>query len=143
MVQGDIPLTKRPFREIAELIGADEQAVLETLGKLIREGIIRKIAGIIRHQKAGYDRNALVLWAVPHEQCESVGPIFASYNEITHCYERIPAFEEKYTIFTMLHFKPDADENRVLDKISRATGIKDFIVLWSQQEYKKSSMIYF
>jgi DNA-binding Lrp family transcriptional regulator len=84
----------------------------------------------------------MVIWAVPPDKCESVGNTLASFSEITHCYERVPPFEGKYNIFTMIHFKKENQES-IIKRLSRAAGIKDFRVLTSEEEYKKNSMEYF
>jgi DNA-binding Lrp family transcriptional regulator len=84
----------------------------------------------------------MVLWAVPLDKCESVGNTLASFTEITHCYERVPPFEGKYNLFTMIHFREGIQEI-IIQKLSQAAGIKDFKVLASEEEYKKNSMEYF
>ncbi|MBE9547200.1 MAG: Lrp/AsnC family transcriptional regulator [Proteobacteria bacterium] len=141
-IQGDIPLVQRPFKRIGEEVGIGEEKVTEAINDLIKRGTIRKFGAVIRHQKAGFTQNAMVVWAVPDERCEAVGKTFASFKEITHCYERTPPFEEKYNIFTMIHFKEN-DQEKLLQKLSSVTGIKDFKVLISEEEFKKSSMEYF
>jgi DNA-binding Lrp family transcriptional regulator len=141
-IQGDIPLIKRPFERIGEEIGTGEERVINGIKGLIKRGIIRKFGAIVRHQKAGFTQNAMVIWAVPEKRCEEVGKIFATFKEITHCYERTPPFEEKHNIYTMIHLKEN-DQKKLIQKLSSITGIKDFKVLISEEEYKKSSMEYF
>jgi DNA-binding Lrp family transcriptional regulator len=119
-----------------------EEAVLDTIGALVQQGVIRKIGAILRHQRAGITRNAMVIWAVPGERAEEAGAVFASCKEITHCYERRPPFQDRYNLFTMIH----AGEGRlegVIAKISKQAGISDYRVLLSEEEFKKSSMEYF
>ena len=142
LIQQDIPLEKRPFKSIGEQTHASEEEILEVIRGLMKKGIIRKFGAILRHQKAGFTHNAMVVWAVPHEKCESAGHCLAAFREVTHCYERTPSFEEKYNIFTMVHFREGEQEN-IIQKLSQAAGIKDFKVLTSKEEYKKSSMEYF
>jgi DNA-binding Lrp family transcriptional regulator len=142
IIQGDLPLEKRPFRELGNLTGMSEEEILKSIGDLMAKGIIRKFGAVIRHQKAGYTQNAMVIWAVPEDQHEAAGNILASFPEITHCYERTPPFEGKYAIFTMVHFR-EGEGDGVIRKLSEASGIRDFKVLTSEEEYKKSSMEYF
>jgi DNA-binding Lrp family transcriptional regulator len=141
-LQGDIPLTRRPFKQIAEETGSTEEEVLSVIQGMKKRGIIRKVGAIIRHQRAGITHNAMVVWAVPAALCERVGQIFAAFPEITHCYERSPAFLEKYNIFTMTHLRK-GDHHHLVEKLSAASGIKDYLVLFSEEEFKKSSMEYF
>ncbi|PJA50617.1 MAG: Lrp/AsnC family transcriptional regulator, partial [Syntrophobacterales bacterium CG_4_9_14_3_um_filter_49_8] len=99
LIQGDIPLIKCPFKHIGELTGSGEQDVLGIIEDMMKKGVIRKFGAILRHQKAGFKRNAMLLWAVPPSKSEAVGNILASFPEITHCYQRTPAFAGKYNIF--------------------------------------------
>jgi DNA-binding Lrp family transcriptional regulator len=141
-IQGDIPLTERPFARIGEKIGIREDDVVDGIKGLMKRGIIRKFGAIIHHHRAGFTHNIMVIWAVPEQRCEEVGSIFASFREISHCYERTPPFEEKYNIYTMIHLR-GKDQEGFIEKLISATGIKDFKVLLTEEEFKKSSMEYF
>jgi siroheme decarboxylase len=141
-LQGDIPLAEHPFLSIGEEIGLPEGEVLAIVNRLMSRGYIRKFGAIIRHQMAGYRDNAMVVWAAPQEQCDAIGRRLASFPEITHCYERTPAFEGRYTLFTMIHFRPGT-EKELLRTMAEATALCDFKVLRSLEEFKKNSMEYF
>jgi len=141
-IQGDIPLAERPFHRIAQEIGLTEGDVLSLIGKLREQGIIRKFGAIVRHQRAGYTHNVMVVWSVPAADCEAAGKRLASFPEITHCYERTPPFAGRYNLFTMVHFRKQTDDER-LQKMAAAAGISDFRVLRSLEEFKKNSMEYF
>ncbi len=142
LIQGDIPLDKRPFRCIAEAAGLSEEEILSLAGTFRKRGIIRKFAAIVRHQKVGYTHNVMVLWAVPPQQVEAAGRVFSSFEVVTHCYERTPPFAGRYNIFTMVHFRREADEV-LLGEMASAAGVDDFRVLRSLEEFKKNSMEYF
>lgn len=141
-LQGDLPVEKRPFRALAVGAGMNEEAVLDTIGTLVQRGVIRKFGAILRHQRAGITRNAMVIWAVPPDRTEETGAVFASFREITHCYERRPPFEGRYNLFTMIHTGEGRMES-VIANISSRSGICDYQVLESLEEFKKSSMEYF
>jgi DNA-binding Lrp family transcriptional regulator len=142
LIQQDVDLEKRPFKDIAEKLGTSEEEVLATIRGLMTKGVIRKFGAILRHQKAGFSRNAMVIWAVPQERIEFAGRTLASFKEVTHCYERTPPFAGKYNVFTMVHFR-EGNQESLIQKISQNTWIKYFKVLTSEEEYKKSSMEYF
>jgi DNA-binding Lrp family transcriptional regulator len=141
-MQGDMVLTKRPFRYLADYIGADEDEVIDIIRRLKEQTIIRKVGAILRHQKAGLTENAMVVWAVPDEECERVGAMLAAYRNITHCYERTPPLEGKYNLYTMIH-RSEKGVEKFVKKISLAVGIEDFLILKSKEEFKKSSMEYY
>jgi DNA-binding Lrp family transcriptional regulator len=141
-LQGDLPVEKRPFRAVASRAGTSEEDVLDTLRGLIQQGRIRKFGALLRHQKAGVTHNAMVVWAVPPDRTEETGSVFASFREITHCYERRPPFQGRYNLFTMIHAGKGSLEE-LIATISNRAGIGDYQVLESLEEFKKSSMEYF
>ena len=141
-IQGEIPLVRRPFQQIGAAVGLAEEEVMDVIRSLKQRGVIRKIAAIVRHQRVGYEKNAMVVWAVPSERCETVGQLFATFKEITHCYERTPPFEGKFNIFTMVHFRT-GDPGQLIKELAIRAGIADFRILTSIEEFKKSSMAYF
>lgn len=142
VIQKDITVTRLPFKETGNLCGLTSEEVLQTTRELQEKGFIRKFGAILRHQKAGYKKNALVVWAVPAKQIKKTGDIFASFPFISHCYERKPAFKKKYNIFTMLHSN-DKNISSLINKVAIATGINDYVIFESVQEYKKTSPEYF
>ena len=142
VIQKDISVMRFPFNEIGNLCGLTHADVLDATKQLFKKGFIRKYGAILRHQKAGYEKNALVAWSVPEEQTEKTGNMFASIPFISHCYERKPAFREKYNIFTMLHSKNENILSLITD-MAISTGIHDYLILESIQEYKKTSPEYF
>jgi hypothetical protein len=83
-----------------------------------------------------------VVWSAPAGQIQKAGEIFASFSFISHCYERKPAFKKKYNIFTMLHSN-DENISSLINEAATATGIHDYLILESVQEYKKTSPEYF
>jgi siroheme decarboxylase len=142
ILQADIPLTARPFKEIADACNLSGEDLLGWINELSQKGIIRKFGAVLRHQKAGYRKNALILWAADPDTLERAGVAFALLSQVSHCYERKPAFQEKYNLFTMVHSQTD-DISSLAETMSRLTGISDYCILESLQEYKKSSPEYF
>ncbi len=48
-----------------------------------------------------------------------------------------------FNLYTMIHGKNPEDCRRTAQKISKETGIRDYRLLFSKREHKKSSMRYF
>lgn len=142
LLQGDLPLVERPFAEVAKAAGTTEEEVLELLRKMRAEGTLRKFGAMLRHQRAGYTRNAMVVWEVPEERCDEAGRIFASRGEVTHCYRREPSFLGRYNLFTMVHFR-EGEGAGFLEALAAEAGALDYQVLASLEELKKTSMEYF
>ncbi|PKN68885.1 MAG: Lrp/AsnC family transcriptional regulator [Deltaproteobacteria bacterium HGW-Deltaproteobacteria-12] len=142
LIQRDIPLMKSPFQEIGIACGLSEQEVLNIIRRLQQRGHIRRFAAILRHQQAGYTRNALIVWSVPHNKIEDAGKILAAFPFISHCYARKPAFQNKYNLFSMLHTQNENIEF-LSHQMAESINSHDFLILESIQEYKKISPEYF
>ncbi|PKN68555.1 MAG: Lrp/AsnC family transcriptional regulator [Deltaproteobacteria bacterium HGW-Deltaproteobacteria-10] len=142
LIQRDIPLVKRPFQETGRACDLNEAEVLNITRHLQKEGYIRRFAAILRHQKAGYTRNALLVWSVPPDQIEEAGKVLAAFPFISHCYERKPAFQNKYNLFTMLHTQNENIE-LIIKQMAQSINSNDYAILESLQEYKKISPEYF
>ena len=119
-----------------------ETEIMTKIRTLREKGYIRKFVALLRHQKAGYTENALVLWAVPEQRIRETGNVFARLSFISHCYERKPAFMNRYNIFTMLHAGGRSISSLIKDMV-HLTGHKDYLILKSVKEYKKISPEYF
>lgn len=142
IIQIDIPAVARPFQETGRECDLPEEEVLKITRSLLQKGYIRRFGAILRHQKVGFIRNALVIWSIPPEKIEKAGRTLAAFSFISHCYERSPAFQNKYNLFTMLHAQ-DNNIAAIIDKLAEAIDCRDFLILESLEEYKKISPEYF
>ena len=143
LLQTDIPVVKRPFRQMAEKIGITEEQFLEVLTSLNQRGIIRRFGATLKHQKSGFKANAMVAWNVDETRVEQVGTSMAEFDEITHCYRRNPAPGWPYNLYTMVHAATEAECRALVKKIAAAVGESDYTLLFSRKELKKTSMKYF
>ena len=143
LIQGDLPLDSRPFETMAEQIGITEEEMVERIKVLKEEGIIRRFGATLRHQEAGFSSNAMVAWVVPEERIEEVGKIMAGFRQVTHCYHRRPQKDLKFNLYTMVHGKDREACHLIAEKMSARAGIEDYVLLFSEKEYKKTSMAYF
>lgn len=143
LLQTDIPVVERPFRELADKIGITEDEFLTILKDLNRRGMIRRFGATLKHQKSGFRANAMVAWKVPEERVEEVGTAMAAFDEITHCYRRNPAPGWEYNLYTMVHASDTDACYATVARISKTVGEKNYSLLFSKKELKKTSMKYF
>jgi len=142
-LQEDVASISAPFKSIGDKVGLSEEEVIAKIRDWKEKGIIRRFGAAIKHHKAGITANVMVVWKVPVEKAKEIGSIMASHPAVSHCYER-PVFPQwPYNLFTMVHGKSTDECRKIADEISDKTGIKDFKLLFSTKEYKKSSMKYF
>jgi siroheme decarboxylase len=142
-IQGDLPLTSRPFAELAEKLGISEEEIIDQIKAMKQAGVIRRFGMAVRHQNLGYTANGMSCWNVPAEQVEQVAQVMVTRDELSHCYER-PRFPGwKYNMYGMIHGKTPDEVHAVAKAISLETGQNDYDVLFSQREFKRTSMSYF
>jgi DNA-binding Lrp family transcriptional regulator len=143
LIQGDLPLAPRPFAVLAEKVGITEEEFVQRVRSLKKLGIMRRFGATLRHQEAGLSANAMVAWLVPDDRIEEVGRLMAQFREVTHCYQRHPQKDWKYNLYTMIHGDNEQACYRIAQWMSEQTGIDDYLLLFSEREFKKTSMQYF
>ena len=74
VVQDDLPLVERPFAAYGELIGCDEETVLDLLASFKERKLMRRFAAVMNHRSAGFKANAMGVWAVPEDELDEIGP---------------------------------------------------------------------
>ena len=142
-LQRDLEIKPRPFRELADQLGLAEEQLLSVIRGLMERGVIRRFGATLRHQKSGYEANALVAWAVPEAELQVIGQRLAAQRVVTHCYARRPAPTWPYNLYTMIHGRTREDCVNIAARMSAETGITDYEMLFSETELKKTTMRYF
>jgi DNA-binding Lrp family transcriptional regulator len=140
LIQDGIQIVPRPFEKVASELGISEDEVVERIEALIESGVIRRFGASIGHRAIGIIANGMCTWKVPEERVEEVGAIMAGFPEVTHCYERPRYPDWDYNMYTMIHSYTREECERVAKQISRATGIKDYAILFSEREFKKTGV---
>ena len=141
ITQDGLPLAKEPFRVIASQTGLTEEEVIARLKKLKSGGVIKRLGISVNQRKVGIVANAVVAWKVPEQLVERIGTILSSYKEVTHCYERviIPGKWE-YNLFTVVHGYNRESVERFAKRMSDVIGIKDYIIMFSNEQFKRASV---
>jgi DNA-binding Lrp family transcriptional regulator len=142
-IQKDMPVVERPYLKIAQDLGISETELLENLKALCERGVIRRFGATLRHQRAGFKANAMVAWKVDENRIEDVGQKMASFAQVSHCYRRNPTEAWPYNLYTMVHAKDEQACREIARQMSHVTSVKDYSLLFSREELKKTSMVYF
>jgi len=106
-------------------------------------GLLRRVAAILFHRRAGFSANGMGVWKVPEEQIAEIGPRMAAFRGISHCYERPTYADWPYSVFTMAHGRSKEECDAILDTIAEQTGISERATLYSSTEFKKVRLLYF
>ncbi len=141
--QGDMPVISEPYAPAAERLGMSVGELLEHLRGMRERGLLRRVAAILFHRRAGFSANGMGVWKVPPEQVAELGPRMAAFRGISHCYQR-PIYEDwPYSIFTMAHGRSKEECDAILEAIAAQTGIDERATLYSSTEFKKIRLLYF
>ena len=141
--QGDLPVVAEPYAPAAQTLGMDVDELLEHMAGMRERGLLRRVAAILYHRRAGFSANGMGVWKVPAEQIETLGPRMASFRGISHCYQRPTYADWPYSVFTMAHGRSKEECDAVLDAIAADTGIEERATLYSSTEFKKIRLLYF
>jgi DNA-binding Lrp family transcriptional regulator len=144
-LQGPMEVTDRPYDAAAAEAGMGAAAFLEHLEGMIERKILRRVAAILYHRRAGFSANGMGVWRVPDDEILDTGTRMASVRGISHCYQR-PTYEDwPYSVFTMAHGRSKEECDAILDGIADEHSLHDDdrAVLYSSTEFKKIRLHYF
>jgi DNA-binding Lrp family transcriptional regulator len=142
-LQGDMPVVEEPYAPAAERVGMSQPEFLSHLAGMQERKLLRRVAAILYHRRAGFSANGMGVWKVPGERVMELGPRMAAFRGISHCYQR-PTYEDwPYSIFTMAHGRSKDECDAILDSIAETTGIHERATLYSSTEFKKIRLLYF
>jgi DNA-binding Lrp family transcriptional regulator len=144
-LQGPMKAVERPYDEAAAELGVSTHALIEHLGDMIERKILRRVAAILYHRRAGFSANGMGVWKVPDEEIMEVGGRMASFRGVSHCYQRPTYPDWPYSVFTMAHGRSKEECDAILDSIAQECGMgpDDRATLYSSTEYKKIRLHYF
>ena len=142
-LQDDIALTREPFARPAAAAGLSQEALLAAAQRLESQGYMRRFAAVLHHRRAGFTANAMTVWAVPEAGADEVGRQMASFQAVSHCYQR-PAYPDwPFNLFTMIHARSSDECEATAAAIEAATSIHERAMLYSTTEFKKVRLRYF
>ncbi len=144
-LQGPMAAVERPYDAAASEVGLPVEAFLDHLRGMVERKLLRRVAAILYHRRAGFAANGMGVWKVPEGEIMETGRKMASFRGISHCYQR-PTYEDwPYSVFTMAHGRSKEECDAILDSIAKQCGMgpDDRATLYSSTEYKKVRLHYF
>ncbi|MDQ6775252.1 MAG: Lrp/AsnC family transcriptional regulator [Actinomycetota bacterium] len=142
-LQGDMPVIPEPYAPAAAALGMTQERLLEHLEGMGERKLLRRVAAILYHRRAGFSANGMGVWRVPDEEIAELGPQMAAFRGISHCYQRPTYADWPYSVFTMAHGRSKEECDAILDSIAESTGVEDRATLYSSTEFKKIRLLYF
>jgi siroheme decarboxylase len=141
--QGHQPVVAEPYAGPAAELGIPVARLLDHMGGMVERGLLRRVAAILYHRRAGFSANGMGVWKVPEERILELAPRMAAVRGISHCYQRPTYPDWPYSVFTMAHGRSKDECDAILDSIAQSTGITGRATLYSSTEYKKVRLLYF
>jgi siroheme decarboxylase len=142
-LQGPMEPVERPYDEAAAAVGMTTEQLLEQLRGMIDRKLLRRVAAILFHRRAGFSANGMGVWKVPEGEELEYGKRMASFRGISHCYQRPTYADWPYSVFTMAHGRSKEECDAILDAIAEDTGVAERATLYSSTEFKKIRLLYF
>jgi siroheme decarboxylase len=98
-LQGDFPLVREPYRQVAETLGLDEDELLRRLDAMLERRVLTRFGPMFQIERAG---GAFVLAAmrVPDADFERVTAQVNAFAEVAHNYRREHALNMWFVLAT-------------------------------------------
>ena len=144
--QDDLPLAEEPFKVLAEQAGVTEDELFAWFDEMKAMNYLRRVAAILRHQKAGFTDNGMITWKVPEDKVDEAGRIAAGWSTVSHCYRRPIYPDWQYNFFSMVHARSRENAEEIGRQIAaelRPLGVTEYVILFSTKEFKKDRVRYF
>jgi DNA-binding Lrp family transcriptional regulator len=144
-LQGPMEVTERPYDAAAVEVGMRIDDFLAHLRGMVDRKLLRRVAAILYHRRAGFSANGMGVWRVPEDEVLETGKRMAAVRGISHCYQRPTYPDWPYSVFTMAHGRSKEECDAILDSIADEHDLhgEDRAVLYSSTEFKKVRLHYF
>jgi siroheme decarboxylase len=144
-LQGPMEVVDRPYDAAAAAMEISTEALLEHLRGMVERKLLRRVAAILYHRRAGFSANGMGVWRVSEERVAEVGSRMATVRGVSHCYQRPTYPDWPYSVFTMAHGRSKQECDAILDTIASEHHLHgpDRATLYSSTEFKKVRLRYF
>lgn len=126
--QKDFPLVNRPYQQIANDLGEDEEMVINALQRLTESGLVSRVGPVFRPHSIG--TSTLAAMCVPEERLLEVAELVNSFAQVNHNYER----EHSLNLWFVVTATDDLQLDKTLSEIETRSGI-EVMSLPMQNEY--------
>ena len=84
-LQGDMPVVPEPYKPAADELGVDQAKLLDHLAGMKERKLLRRVAAILFHRRAGFSANGMGGWKVPGGEEFDYGKRMAAFRGISYC----------------------------------------------------------
>jgi DNA-binding Lrp family transcriptional regulator len=98
-LQGDLPLTERPYAAAAERLGIGDRELIDRLEKLLADGVLSRFGPMFHAERMG-GALTLAALAAPEDRFDAVAGIVNAFPEVAHNYARDHALNMWFVVAT-------------------------------------------
>lgn len=98
-LQGDFPISERPFRDAAAQLDMSEEELIERIRRLLEEGVLTRFGPMWQVERLG-GAYALAAMKVPRAELDQVAEKVNALPEVAHNYEREHPFNMWFVLAT-------------------------------------------
>ena len=140
LLEAGLPLAARPYRMLAERIGASEQVVLEQVRHWSEDGLFRRVGLVLKHRALGFRANAMLVMDIADDQVDEVGRRLGQAAGINLCYQRPRRLPDwPYNLFCMVHGREREQVCQLIENLLAAYGLSEVPhqLLFSTRAFKQ------
>ncbi|MCQ4285852.1 AsnC family protein [Pseudomonas stutzeri] len=140
LLEAGLPLAARPYRMLAERIGASEQAVLEQVRHWSEDGLFRRVGLVLKHRALGFRANAMLVLDIADDQVDEVGRRLGQAAGINLCYQRPRRLPDwPYNLFCMVHGREREQVCQLIENLLAEHGLSEVPhrLLFSTRAFKQ------
>jgi DNA-binding Lrp family transcriptional regulator len=130
-LQKDFPLVSKPFDLFAGICGITEDEVIQSVERLISDGVIREISAIFNAVELGY-KSTLVALSAPAGSEDRIAGIINTHPGVSHNYYR----DYKYNIWFTITIMEETDFEEELQKMLENVQDVEYLILPSIRTFK-------
>jgi len=141
--QAGLPLTARPYHEIAAQIGVPPELVMRRMQAMQEDGVIRRIGAVPNHYALGWSANGMTVWDVLNDRVDELGQQIGALEFVSHCYRRPRRLPDwRFNLFAMVHGRDRAEVEVKAKQIADLLELncRSHSILYSTKILKKTGL---
>ena len=122
-LQTNLPLTHRPFLDLAKELELDEDLIIERVKSMVEGKYVRRLAPIINTQAVG-NSATLAAMQVPEDRIDDVAEVINGYSGVSHNYLRKGKNRASLNIWFTMSAPSQEKLEENIKEIEDSTGFK-------------------
>jgi len=131
LVQVEFPVVPAPFATLGETLGVSEGDVIERLGALKKNKIIRQISAIFDTRALGY-RSSLIASRAPIDHVDEVAAVMSDHPGVSHNYRR----DHEFNIWWTIAVPPTSSLEEHVDAVHTLAGAEQTRLMQTIRMFK-------